>query len=305
MIKRKTKHLLLKLLSLFSVVRGYNIFVIVIAQYLASIYIFAPEKRALAVLMDWRLFLIVFSSTLAIAGGYIINNFYDSEKDLINKPSKSFLDRLVSQGFKLKVYFALNFSAVLLSFVVSIHAALFFSAFIFLLWFYSHKLKKYPIIGNIVASFLAVFPFFGILMYFKNFYTAIFVHGILVVLLILIREMVKDLSTMAGDMAVQYHTLPVIYGTAISKRVIYLLSALTVVPIYLLTSVYDVGYMDVYLYAALMVLLLINLKLWKSDSIAAYSRLHLLLKILILVGVFSILMIDPNIIIHGARLFKL
>ena len=33
-----------KMLSLFSVVRGYNILLIVIAQYLASIFIFSPEK---------------------------------------------------------------------------------------------------------------------------------------------------------------------------------------------------------------------------------------------------------------------
>ena len=108
MLSRKTKHFLLKTFSMFSVVRGYNIPIIVLAQYLSAIFILAPEKRAISVILDPNLFLIVFISTLTIASGYIINNFYDSKKDLINRPIKSQLDRLVSQNTKLKVYFGAN-----------------------------------------------------------------------------------------------------------------------------------------------------------------------------------------------------
>lgn len=101
MLNRKNKLLLLKVLSLFSVVRGYNILVIALAQYLASIYILAPELPVRRVVLDINLFVIVLASALVIAGGYIINNFYDAEKDLINKPRKSMLDRLVSHGLSL------------------------------------------------------------------------------------------------------------------------------------------------------------------------------------------------------------
>ena len=93
MLNRKNKLLLFKLLSLFSVVRGYNILVITLAQYLASIYILSPDIPLREVVFDLNLFLIVTASALVIASGYIINNFYDAEKDLINKPTKSMLDR--------------------------------------------------------------------------------------------------------------------------------------------------------------------------------------------------------------------
>ena len=43
MFSRKNKLLLLKVLSLFSVVRGYNILIIVLAQYLASILYFGTR----------------------------------------------------------------------------------------------------------------------------------------------------------------------------------------------------------------------------------------------------------------------
>jgi len=94
MLSRKNKLLIMKIVSLFSVVRGYNIPIIVLAQYLSAIFILAPEKRGMHVLLDSNLFLIVLASALTIASGYIINSFYDSKKDLINRPNKSILDRL-------------------------------------------------------------------------------------------------------------------------------------------------------------------------------------------------------------------
>ena len=45
----------LKTFSLFSVVRGYNIITLVIAQYLASIFIFSPHKSLRFVLLDINL----------------------------------------------------------------------------------------------------------------------------------------------------------------------------------------------------------------------------------------------------------
>ena len=76
-LTRKNKLVLLKLLSLFSVVRGYNILVIVLAQYLTSVFILAPNIPLKKVLFDTNLFVIVLASAGVIAAGYIINNFYD------------------------------------------------------------------------------------------------------------------------------------------------------------------------------------------------------------------------------------
>ena len=143
MFTRKNKLFLYKVLSLFSVVRGYNILMITLAQYLASIYILAPNWPLPKVVLDINLFLIVTASALTIAGGYIINNFYDAEKDLINKPTKSMLDRLVSQRFKLTTYFLLNFMAVFAASYISFRAVLFFASYIFGIWLYSHKLNVF------------------------------------------------------------------------------------------------------------------------------------------------------------------
>lgn len=300
----------MKIISLFSVVRGYNIPIIVLAQYLSAIFILSKEKRALNVILDFNLFVIVLASSLTIASGYIINSFYDSQKDLINKPNKTMLDRLVSQKTKLQVYFGLNFFVFLIATLVSWRAVFFFSAYIFLIWFYSHKIKKYPIIGNITASLLAVLPFFGILLYYQKIdailqnlnnekYYVIFAHATFLFLLILIREMIKDLENIKGDLVQNYRTIPVILGENFSKRVITFLVICTVIPVYILVEMYDVGYMDIYFYSSFMVLIFFLVKLWKSDSKENYLLLHNMLKLIIVAGVFSIVLIKPSVLIHG------
>ncbi|MEY4836101.1 MAG: hypothetical protein RI980_2216 [Bacteroidota bacterium] len=282
-------------------VRGYNVFVIALAQYLSAIYILAPERRALDVVLDGRLFLLVMASIFAIASGYIINNFYDVKKDIINRPKKSYLDRLVSQKTQLQVYFTLNFFSALFGFIVSWRAALFFSVYIFIIWLYSHKLKKILFIGNISASLLAVLPFFGILMYFKNFYQVIFAHATFLYLIILIREMIKDLENIEGDLSNNYQTLPVNFGENFAKKIISILLLCTVVPVYFLINVFDVGYMDIYFYSSYILLLIFVLKLWKSEGKVAYIKLHFLLKIILLAGVLCIVLIKPDVIENGQK----
>jgi len=298
MLSRKNRLLLLKLLSLFSVVRGYNILMIALAQYLAAIYILSPELPLREVVFDLNLFLIVVSSALVIASGYIINNFYDAEKDLINKPRKSMLDRLVSQRFKLTTYFVLNFLAVFAASYVSFKAVFFFSAYIFGIWFYSHKLKKIPFLGNFVSATLAIAPFFAVFVYYKNFETVIFVHAIFLFLLILAREMIKDLENIAGDIAQNYKTVPILYGLRFSKACISTLVFLTLIPALLLINYFDVGYMYIYFLGCIVFLILFMMMLWKSKTKLHYVGLHNIIKLIIIIGVFSILLIDVDLVLN-------
>ena len=298
MLSRKQKHILIKFLSMFSVIRGYNILVIVIAQYLTSIYILSINKSLREVVLDLNLFLIVLASAATIAGGYIINNFYDSEKDLINKPFKSKLDRLVNQNTKLSFYFVLNFIAVVLVSAVSFRAVLFFSIYIFGIWFYSHKLKKLPFIGNLMSAILTITPFFAVFIYYKNFETVIFVHATFLFLIISMRELTKDLENIKGDFALNYHTIPVVYGEQVSKIMLTILSLFTLIPTYLLLFKYQMGYMYLFFYTSLFLLVIFLILLWKSKTKIHYLILHNILKFIIVFGVFCILLIDVDVVLN-------
>ena len=298
MLSRRQKHILLKFFSLFSVVRGYNILVVVIAQYLASVYIFAHNKPVKAVLLDVNLLMLVLASSATIAGGYIINNFYDSEKDLINRPRKTMLDRLVSQNTKLSFYFVLNFLAVVFASYVSFKAVIFFALYIFAIWFYSHRLKKQPMIGNLVSAILTVTPFFAIFIYYQNFEKVVFAHGLFLFLLISMRELTKDLENIKGDLALDYRTVPVVYGEKVSKSMLTVVAIVTIIVAIALILFFKIGYMYYFFYFSIVLLFIFLIILWKSNKKNHYLILHNVLKFIIVAGVFSILLIDVSVVLN-------
>ncbi|MGB0974630.1 MAG: geranylgeranylglycerol-phosphate geranylgeranyltransferase [Flavobacteriaceae bacterium] len=302
MLSRQNKLFLKKLFSLFSVIRGYNIIFIILAQYLSSIYILAKDTSPREVVLDVNLFVLVLASSLVIAAGYIINNFYDSEKDLINRPKKSMLDRLVSQNTKLSVYFALNLITVTLASYVSFRAVLFFSSYIFMIWLYSHKLKKHPFIGNIIASSLAIAPFFIVFVYYKNFDTIIFIHGIFLTLIISAREITKDLENLKGDLTLNYNTIPVAYGVKTTKLILSVLLVLVLVTSLFLTQYFEVGQMQYFFYVANALFMIYAIRLWQADKRADYVFLHNLLKFCLVIGALSIMLIKPDLLVRKLKL---
>ena len=283
---------------MFSVVRGYNILVVALAQYLASVYIFAPDKPIKTVLFDLNLLMLVLASSATIAGGYIINNFYDSEKDLINKPRKTMLDRLVSQNTKLSFYFTLNFLAVIFASYVSFKTVIFYSLYIFGIWFYSHRLKKQPITGNLISAILTVIPFFAIFIYYKNFELVIFGHAIFLFLLISMRELTKDLENIRGDLALDYRTVPVVYGENTSKLMLKILVLLTIATAIVLILFFKIGHMYIFFFLSIVLLLFFFFILSKSNEKTHYLILHNILKFIIVTGVFSILLIDISVVLN-------
>lgn len=298
MLSRNQKDVLLKFFSMFSVVRGYNILIVVIAQYLASIYIMAYDRPLGEVVFDLNLFFLVLASSATIAGGYIINSFYDSEKDLINRPIKTSLDRIVSQNTKLSFYFILNFMAAIMASYVSFRAVVFFSIYIFGIWFYSHKLKKLPLIGNLTSAILTITPFFAIFLYYKNFELVIFVHALFLFLIISMRELTKDLENIKGDLALNYQTIPVVYGVKASKIMLTILVGLTLIPTYFLMNYFPIGKMNYFFYLSIVLLIGFLVLLWRSSSKSQFLLLHNILKIIILAGVFCIPLIDVNLLLN-------
>lgn len=286
------KDIFYKFISLFSVIRLYNIFIIIIAQYFTSIFIISIDTSISSILFDFQLFLLILSSSIAIASGYIINNFYDYEKDLINKPIKSKIDKVIRKRTKLSLYITLNFLCIYTSSLVSWRSVLFFSIYIFVIWLYSHKLKRILFIGNIVSSLLSVIPFFIILIYYKNFELIIFLYAIFLFLIVYMREIIKDLENIKGDFTLDYRTIPVVYGEKSSKYLLSIVSLFTVAIIYILLSGFDTGMMFYYYYFSIAVLLFFIIVLWKYDSKKYYNFLHNLLKSLIVLGVLSIVLID-------------
>jgi len=298
MLSFKVKRTVFKLLSLVSVIRGYNILVLVLAQYLAAIFVFSPKKSLRSIVFDMNLLYIVLASICVVASGYIINNFYDAKVDRINRPLKTGIDNYVKQSIKLKLYFTLNFLGFLFGLLISVKAALFFAIYIFAIWFYSHKLKKYAFTGLVSATVLTLLPFFAVFVYFHNFSKIIFGHAVFLFLVIMVRELLKDLQNMKGAIVNDYDTFPVVYGEIKTKKLSILLLVLTLFPVVFLFSYPAISYMRYYFYFALLTLFFVGIYLWKSTETKQYRMMHNLLKILLLIGVFSLIFIDTSLIVE-------
>ncbi len=287
-----------KFISLFSVVRGYVIAVIFVAQLLSAIFVFAPNKTLSQVLLDYNLWALLLATSVVVAAGYIINHFYDKGKDAINRPIRTHIDTYISQGFKLKSYFLLNFLGFFLSLSVSWRAALFFAVYIFLIWLYSHKLKRYPLVGLLGGATLSILPFFVLFAYYKNFTDIIIVHASFLFFLLIIKDLIKDLENLKGDMLFNYKTIVISYGEQFTKLLITFVIVLSVIPIMFVMQYPEVGMMRYYFVIALFGLTIVGVLVWFSHSKQRYVYLHNIIRLIILAGVFSLMFVDTNVIIN-------
>ena len=286
----KKKSTLFKFLSIFSVVRIYNVLLIILAQYLTSIFILS-DKNFIEVIFDFNLFLLILCSSISIASGYIINNFYDEKKDIINKPIKYKIDDVVKSSTKINFYFILNFIVVIFASFISIRAIIFFVIYIFFLWLYSHKLKRTLLIGNLFYSILTITPFFAILLYFKNIDLIIIAYALFLFFILLLKDLTKDLKNLAGDFTQNYQTIPVVFGESFTRVLITLITLINIILIFNLFLNFSSGYMYLYYGFSFLMLIVFIFRLYRSKNVSDYLKLHNILRLIIATGVFSIILL--------------
>lgn len=271
-------------------VRGYNVIFIAFAQLVSSIFIFSTSNNILNIILDLNIWLIIFSSSTSISAGYIINNFYDSEKDLINRPLKTLLENEISGKTKLSAYVFLNTLTLFFSVLVSLKALLFFSFYTLVIFIYSIKLSRFLFIRNFLSVVLVITPFFAITVYYKNFSLEIFTHAIFLFFVILIKELIKDLENLKGDFTMNYKTIPVVYGERKAKMFITLYSLFVISTCMNLISNYEIYLMKFYYILSILFFIPFIYLLWNFNHKKYYEILHNSLKILIVAGLFSIIL---------------
>lgn len=291
LLKRKQRINLLKIIALLSLVRWYNILTIVVAQILASIFILNPTKHPLLVLADPFLHLSILSSGFIIASGFIINSFYDVEKDIINKPQAVVFNRLITQQTCLNFYFLFNTIGMIISFYISKRVMLFNFLFSIGLWVYSHKFKKKAFLGNVTATILSVLPFLVVVIYYEEVNYAIFFYVSYIAIIVLIREIIKDLVSQKGDEIMGYQSAPILYGERATKKLLYLIMMASLVPPLLLYFTYAIDLVVIYFILASITVLISGLMLNKAQESADYERINTVYKGIILVGILSITLV--------------
>ena len=109
---------------------------------------------------------------------------------------------------------------------------------------------------------------------------------------------IKDLENLRGAIVNNYTTFPVKYGERNTRKLGIVLILLTCFPIGILLNYQRVGSMKYYFLFSLLVLIFIGYFLWKSNLKKHYVLLHNILKIMLLLGILSMLFIDPSLVIE-------
>ncbi len=285
------KKILLKFLGLLSLVKVQNVMALLLAQFIMAHIIYCPKCQILKLLLNQKFILFLFSTATAISAGYIINNFYNLKRDLINRPAKTGLEQQIQTNKKLYLYFALNFLSVISGLFISWRAALFFSFFIFLIWIYSHKLQHKALIHEMANVLLILFPFFGIMLFFKQVNSFLILTGILVAFILFIKELIKNFLTLPGDFAQQIETVLTRYGEKKLNILFYisLLSAYFVsTALYLQTKETRFPFFIILLW----IILGIIMALFKKKK---YFQAYQIIKLLIVSGIFSLYLLKLNV----------
>jgi 4-hydroxybenzoate polyprenyltransferase len=110
----------------------------------------------------------------------------------------------------------------------------------------------------------------------------------------LTKDITKDLENLKGDFTLNYNTLPVVFGEGFTKIIIVSIIVINMFLVINLIFNFNEGLMYYYYYFSLFMLLVFLIKLIISSSKDDYLFLHNILRLIILVGVFCIALIKPN-----------
>lgn len=277
----------LRFAALLTLVRWYNISLIVLAQLLAAFFVMNNIHDWQTVLLDLNLHLVVFASALTIASGFIINSFYDTEKDLVNRPNQTIFEYKLTRNYGLMLALTCNVIALLIGASISWRAFGFFLVYAFGLWFYSHKLKKITFVGNVSAALLAILPFFAVFFYYGLHRWDVLIYVIFLLAVEMSREVLKDLEGVKGDAIYGYKTIPATIGVDMGKGIVLGLSLAALIPAIGLFVFSEnlVRYIPLALFPALIAA---DMALIKKPGTSGQVTAHRMYKAIIIIGILSI-----------------
>ena len=298
-------------------IRYKNLLMLAFMQVLFR-YSFLKQQNIPLALSDWQYGLLVLSTVLIAAAGYVINNIFDVETDRINKPNDVIIGRGISETNGYNIYIALNITGVAIGFYLSnvIQRPGFATIFIFiasLLYFYSTTLKQIMILGNLVVAFLlaisvviiGVFDIFPAMAaenkaQMASLFSILTDYALFAFMINFIREIVKDIEDVDGDYNQGMNTLPIAIGISRTAKIVFVISVIPFVLLLLYIKNYFVenGLFIATLYSFILVLaplLYFIIKIFTAKTKKDFHHLSTVLKLILLFGILSIVVITLNI----------
>jgi 4-hydroxybenzoate polyprenyltransferase len=268
--------------SLLKLTRFGNLVIIGLAQYCTAGFLIATTT-----LNDGSLFILATSTVLIAAAGYIINDYYDVKIDYINKPGRVVIGKSITRRYAILFHVVLSSAGVLLGLLLSWKIGAVNLVTVFLLWLYSNNLKRLPFIGNFVVAFLTGLAILIVDLYYHTGSALIIIYASFAFFMTLVREIIKDMEDLKGDVTFGCKTLPIMLGLRRTKFVIYLILFLFSATVVILNYFYQVMPLQYYAIFLFVPLLWLLYRLIRADTIRDFARLSAFCKVIMLMGILS------------------
>ncbi|HMH22777.1 MAG TPA: geranylgeranylglycerol-phosphate geranylgeranyltransferase [Puia sp.] len=310
--------------AFLQLIRWPNLFFIALTQSLFYFCILMPSLHNSRYidyydgdsLLPDRFWLLSLSSVLIAAAGYIINDYFDLDIDRVNKPSRLVVDRIIKRRWTIVWHWVFSGIGVVLGFYVSwkvhhIVVGLANLGCVVLLWFYSTTFKRKLLIGNVIISLLTAWVI--LVLYISDFSWQIFhnpdfhqrfarafkfnvLYAGFAFIISLVREVVKDIEDIEGDIRYGCRTMPIVWGVNTAKVfvatwLVVLIGSLIVIQFYVL----QYGWWPVVVYCICFLILplaWVLRRLYTARVTADYHFLSNLIKAIMLMGILSMLLIE-------------
>lgn len=296
-------------------VRYKNLLLLGFMQFL--IHFFCIKTKLTFVGLDNVSFLILLLSTLLIAAaGYVVNDIFDQDTDQINKPNRRVVGKKITEDKAYQIYLVLNIVGVCMGFYVARsigkpNFAVLFVLFAALLYFYSTTLKQIALVGNLVIAaivacsslIVAVFDLVPVLLHPENqaeirtLFSVVLDISIFSFLINLMREIIKDIEDIEGDKVNKINTLAVSFGKLLCLRIVVFINCITILLVLIYCNNYfiknDLWITTVYFFVFVVSpLLYLSLNFWKPTTTSDFSKMSAILKSILFFGLLSIVVLN-------------
>ncbi len=302
--------------AFLKLIRWPNLFFIILTQLLFRYFVLPfvyrnPFGNFDNVKLSSNLFyLLVIASVCIAAAGYIINDYFDVNIDLINKPGKLVIDKYIKRRWAMVLHIVFSAAGFVLSCYIgyklrNIYIPVFNLAAIAALWFYSTTFKKKLLIGNVLISLLTAWVIF-VLMFAEHQFTigspgndwrrllkVSFIYGGFAFIISLVREVIKDMEDVQGDVKYGCKTMPIVWGIPVSKVftavwIVVLVAGVIGIEVYIIQA----GWILAAIYgviALIIPLVWILRKLYEAQMQVDFHRLSNVVKLTMLAGIISMI----------------
>lgn len=269
------------------IIRPGNLLMVAFAQLMTAFFLVDTTRSGVPVLQDYHLYLLIISTVILTASGYMINDYYDIKIDYVNRPQEVIIGKGMKRRMVMILHTLMNVIGISLGVLVhpKIGAITFVAAF--LLWLYSNSLKRMPFIGNLTVAALTGLAIWIIGIYYQTSQLLILTYAIFAFFINLIREIIKDIEDRHGDRKHGCKTLPIVLGFRKTKNIIFIIAVFFVAAILFVTFKINEPLLFLYFGGLSIFFFVFMYKIYIADRKSHFSQLSTLSKVLMLTGILS------------------